>query len=699
MSKWVLKKPVTDLVPRAAIRFDDNTVGQEPSIREYLKRGIPVTMAIYFNKSRDEVNGFLTLRELDNMREYAIKHGTRLKFAQHGNTNWALGSALASYSYEQLVAEIDTDEVLRWAGEEDWTYVYVQHGEPDVQDWIQRRHDFFAKLLIEHGYLGALGITVTGLSTFGYAGAGPYNSGDSPLGGRTAGPTLVRGTEYRPGSTPDPFTLRDSYTVDLGTTVVQRGHFNGVSWENDKRSGARPFALGVNNTGDPVDDVTMDLNWELYEFLGNGGNRMFAMHGDPRSGSAASLGTVYPFAAGDVTAPALYAATGEEPFSSQHFAWQLDMLQKKDHVKLVHIDEWCEHTMGVIPDGTNYIHNPKLAIPYLDVPRARDFLDNAENRRLDPEMAIITGLGSPTNNQNTWTAGAMSFAPGSAVSGECGWEDPVGGTDWMDIKTAGVYWPAGEGLITCFENDVSIGTSLRVIMGDLRPGLYEFTLDMYQPNGSFLLSSFGTIGWCQFSDWPNAIQDAAATTNPIMRSVQKLYYGGGHALQYVQEAIATDTVVPLRFTFRLPVDPIPSVLTADTHAIASLANGATESWTVNVPGAVVGSPAHLTLVSTETDTEQSLKKDIAYKAVVTAPDTVTCYVTNNSGAAVSYDDTANAEEPVWKIITEDWEFANDVRRGIRAPMQPWKYMMSARISRDGGQAGCINNASLVRLGD
>ena len=270
---------ITDATPRMCIQFDDTRSGIFNQVAEYLKRGLPVTLAAHV---ANVVAGTgLSIQEIKDLIKMAEDHGTTLSLAQHSNSDFEKLRGPydpLDFTYEDLRDELDPSQIIDVFGARVFSGGYMQSGTPQTLAYCRDHIDMIHGILEEFGYTHAYYLTNDWY--YGQAVGVPLLPDTESARSNTAVDTQIYyygGAELNsygachPGLIKNKFWIPAGYALDLGNNCVPRGAYNGTAWVADPRSGASPWVLGVDE-GTITQDYTATVQFQIAKRLAHGGS-------------------------------------------------------------------------------------------------------------------------------------------------------------------------------------------------------------------------------------------------------------------------------------------------------------------------------------------------------------------------------------------------------------------------------------------
>lgn len=662
--KIIQRQPLTTGIPLIAIRYDDGSWCQIDNIKEWLRRQIPVTMAINWNNLRDggplDPGGpYTPMRKADliGLLEFAEKHNTRLEFVQHGNTN--MEGWLDDGGWDELLAELDTSQIAAETGQTE--FGFIEPGNTEQLTRAQYNAFFLLSALRESGIVWAQGIfdyfNDNELDGDTLSLAGMFTNGDFLYGNPSA---ITNGVQAAvgglvPDRSIDPYSLPRPTTIDLGSYFVVRGMSDGEGgWLESPGSGVAPWALGADNNGLGAEggSVTADLEyiaqWFICRALGLGLWSMYGFHGDVRSDTA----VISKLSAGRGSSGTPAALPGH--FSSPYLAWFFDKLRDKGHCRMGTANDWAREVVSGFAEGTDVVENPELAMPFYDIGAREDAL---------PDLPFVRGFSLKGVGSTSQSRLSFPVRMGSNPDSDGRYSpDP---TSFMGANEVGYLGRPGG--ITLRKNGDTETYEVAMGRAGLASGLYRVSFNVHGYSGTsaaFTVRSVQALGFRTRFRSEDAFESGLTEVLPefhVLRSSDVFKQMSGRA--------AGSRIV---LHLDLPSVAAPHATAAATGAVTNLADDDEVTvGTVTIAGAHQGANA---FAFPET---VALPAGVTVRASITGRDTVAIIVRNTSGSPVSI----GIAETRWiavveKLMTEDVGLQNF------GPAQPWRWTWVLRGQAD-----------------
>jgi hypothetical protein len=662
-------------VPLFAVRFDDNRGTQRKDVIEFLDRGIPVTLAV--NPSTIGSANRLTFADIRFLIGYAQRKGTELAVMHHSATNWTAKRGAATggdpVGSEFTFADHNFDEYDRAAivEELDPTLLeqelgvpvtgYITPGTSFALQFTRHRADLIRDVLHDLGFDYALGLV-------------PFNSFGARDYGRTASvfrnttnwltePTdnanFARSVALRPGAFESPFWLPDEWTIDLGTYVVPRGVANGSDAPlPDPNSGAAGWLLGEDNNGDGVEgaaqtDIARTVQYHIARLLGSGSWACLALHSEADS---------------NATSVALSTGTQAYPnsYSLRHLAWLLDALRTAGFVRLGTVDEWAGELYGEFAEGVDLIANPTVAAPLEEVGDVGT-----------GELAIPAGLAPTLDFASVYDVSSVPSGGNIVVNASGQLETAANSVRlYGTVFGPGVATPRGlrGGFKLRPDEDSASAQSLELRWTGLPPGLYELGFHAEQDGTTWRIAEQGSIATRRWHENnANLLTDEAEVVSSevdfyVPRSSVQFGFIDAHDGYRAQNVTAGQDKHPRYFLDFAPERVIPAIDQTLTTDVASIADGASATFTVDVPGAELGARVRV-------HRRDGLPTNVTANGVVTAAGVVTVTVSNESGGAV------DLSSELYRVYVED--LRQSVPISTASPMTRWSFSTFFNFQKDG----------------
>ncbi len=688
-----IRGTVTDAIPRLAIRMDDGTRGEYEDAIEFLKLGIPVTLAVNFDNLKDTgpinpypsttpsigLNSRMSKAQIRELIRIAKDHGTELELAQHSNTNWS-GFTQAK-TYEEIRAELSTTNIVDEFDQP--VRVYVQPGGTIRDTYVGKELGSINQALRDEGLQFAIGLfdTPAGSDRQDINMAAPLGMLSSAMDHNS--PTDSTGgfqntTGMRPGILDDPYVFPDAATVDIGTLVLPRGVENGSNPPlPDLNSGAIGWLLGEDNTGAgtcgaAAGDWDKTIQFRIFGALAGNMSLQLAFHGEKRSND-----TVY------TSLSTGQGAGGEKlpnSMSARHMASLIKRLWLAGHIIPVTLFDWCSYIYSDYADGVDLIGNDNLGIPMFDADERIDALG---------DMPWPRGMGMPHVGQNSFPPTASGNIHNSmAAPTGMRYASPLDVKAIIGADVAGIRGRAG-GMILRANDDADYGT-LNFRSPYLAPGRYRFRFDASNyTTGAFRFSELSVYGTRLY----RLTEQNLATQGDYQAEALYLpvFADGG---QFKQLNVLDQPAGLMHFElyFDCPRDGDPWVTKRISVDSGSIADGAT---------AVVGGGPH-----TITHPDLQPGNEIRCWTDEALPDGVwiTGEITERNGTTnqavlvvTIHNESGSAFDP-GSVAHSVWCKLDRLRRPmLSSPMGPWIYQLTAQVAKDTATAATLGNFHLDYL--
>lgn len=651
-------------VPGWLVRFDDGWKELGNDVREFLRRGIPCSLAINSALVGDSLR--LSWADLRALIGFAIEHGTTLSILQHGATNWSRHGSGANYAdfhfelytRDDVLAELDPSEIERELGVK--VSGYVQPGDTHPNRFCTVQRELLISCLRELGYEFAIGLTKQpGASgTLGESGSVWRNSQLFPTYPFEDVGSFHQSSEFKPGVYCDPFLIADQSTMDLGNYVIPRGIANGASAPlPDINSGADGWLLGEDNNGagaegDPDADLGSTLQYKMACLLGIGAWQCWAMHGEKRTNTASV---------------ALSTGTKAYPrcWSARHVAWLFAALRSKSHVRLLTAREWVSEAIGGFADGAELIANPECNVPLFDIG------ENSIGDCVLPRGMCGRGFGYIARDAGAnFIKGGTEYADG-VLQTAANDERILGqfiGEDVLRVPREGYRG----GFILRPTEDTAAQSQAFFMFPHLDAGIYRFVIECAggAAGSATTFDSVGVVGTRARILTRSFIEDAAESI-PNAAELEICSLAGSEVYDQNQAPEGDSALGRIVLCFDLdPRKCRPQLFGRVTADPGSIADGA--SWTsadIAIAGALRGAKGFARA-------SKSVPEGVTLAVNVTSGGVATITAYNDSGAA-------------WAPGSTEWAaYIDDEARQYHPPQEagvagPWHFTLGFLVSKDG----------------
>lgn len=628
-----------DAIARVCVVFWDGRVGEDPNnpvksqIAAFLRRGLPVSIGINATSIGSSPSKW-QWQDIRDLQAFARSKGTELHIFNHGNNNF---TGFSDLDHGEMVAEIDPTQIYEETGYR--VRVLGAPGDGDIWGNFNRKIDYIQSI---SDSLGIWYITHRA----------DYDSLSTPRIFVTNGAldlltesssTAVPDGLMRPGMGGDRAQIVAQAFGDLGTYVVERAASN-LPERFDPNEGSTFTGYGQEWYTGVKPPRTSE--WTL---TGNGAdannagiwNKPFAaFYSQALAGNYGFIVSVHDSAA-NVNSPITGIDNNEidSAFSPEHVAWVLAMLQKKGHIKVVGIEEYCRWGTGEYAPGTDLIANPSCLIPQFDI---------GDTLGATSEYPWVRGLGdfNISTSAQTTTAFQVSTMDMEQTGNVAKWDRSDASNPYDNIGLAVTGVRGRKGGIYMQPGGNAQPATVTFGFGNLKPGRYRLSFEY---------------------------QNVTTSTNPILREMHTAFKIRASKLNASIEAGFAEA-------FR---DTILSWQWLDTDITPSVPSAFDGRWgTISIPINLPEQPwGNVFLGSTATTgTQQLVTAANDTFDVIDAPVKI--------GSIFGSDDEASGTRPLQP-------YANGGREGFIQGNGMWAYSLMFL----GGPNSKISNPRFVYLGD
>jgi hypothetical protein len=660
---------VSDPRPRVAVRFDDSNLLHYYDAQIARKHRIPLSMVTLAGRLADggvagpdaSPNAAMKKSQLRALAAEFARDGLGFEVASHTRDNWA------TVPDDMTMAEID--EQLRRDDLEDLVgdavKVFVQPGDATQSNWAYKHRELVKERLDRLGYHYAIGLCETMTASRGGSLATIAATVDgtlyNPLG--AGNEAIKQNNGYRPGQILDPYDFADTFTTDLGNTVVSRGVKAGGGGEPDPDplSGSRGWILGEDNNGAGAEgsfSADWDKTWQYRysRYLGSGLGFIVALHGEART-NAQAIG----LSTGTAVVP--------RHMDYNHMFATLRAMEDAGFIVLCTLSEWCAYYYAEMAPGFELLNRGDFAIPHVEIG------DLSAGHYVEPHHMTVGTAGQPSFNDGVF--GALVDGDGDQL-----FDDEAGATLAEIIgpnvvgergEAGGVLLRAGAG------NDVNVGVTLDFC--GLPPGYYRLRIPIWCESGNITIGENVQVAARYIVPAIDNFNEATGLARA--RELQAHVVFGSS--DYKQLLLAPDEQwLSLDIPIFCGAELEPTASNKAAHTAGSIAGGGTETFTMTVTGARPGAPCRVF-------TEETLQAGLVATAEITDLNEATVTITNYTAGALT--PPAGDYLVVCPLGTDQVQD----RPANYGPAGPWLHSYRIDIGKDGVSLGKIGKCSLRYL--